>query len=116
MAEQFFDHDIIHSRFEQPRGKGMAQIMEVEFMHPYPFNRFEPPMLEGVRILPPPEKPATGLGRSHRNAARARLLIGMAFATRLLELRPGDGASHNPSPRCTNHKRAISSDTDGVRP
>ncbi len=35
MAEQFFDHDIIHSRFEQPRGKGMAQIMEVEFVHPY---------------------------------------------------------------------------------
>ncbi len=59
MAEKFFDHDIIHSSFEQPRGKGMTQIMEVEFMHPCPFNRVEPPMLEGVRVLPPPKEPTT---------------------------------------------------------
>lgn len=57
MAEKFFDDDIIHSGFEQPRRKGMTQVMEVKFMHPCPFNRFEPPMLEGVRVLPPPKEP-----------------------------------------------------------
>ena len=60
MAEKFFNHDVIHSGFELPGCKSMAEVMEVEFMHPCPFNRFEPPMLEGVRVLPPPEKPATG--------------------------------------------------------
>ena len=59
MAEKFFDHDIIHSGFEQPRCKGMPQVMEEEFMRPCPFNRFEPPMLEGVRVLPPPKEPTT---------------------------------------------------------
>jgi len=59
MPEKFFKHDVIHSGFEQPRGKGMAQVMEVEFMHPCPCNRFEPPMLEGIRVLPPPEEPTT---------------------------------------------------------
>ena len=28
-------------------------------MHPCPFNRFDPPMLEGVRVLPPPKEPTT---------------------------------------------------------
>lgn len=60
MTEKFFDHDVIHSGFEQPRGKSMAQVMEVQFVHPCPFDRVEPPMLEGVGILPAPEEPATG--------------------------------------------------------
>ena len=59
MTEKFFGHDVIHSGFEQPCGKGMAQVMEVKFMYPCPFNRFEPPMLEGIRVLPSPEKPTT---------------------------------------------------------
>jgi hypothetical protein len=59
VAEKFFDYDIIHSGFEQPRCKGMAKIMEVKVMHACPFNRFEPPMLEGIRILPPRKKPTT---------------------------------------------------------
>jgi len=56
MAEKFFDDDIIRSGFEQPCSKGMPQVMEVEFMHPCPFNRFEPPMLEGIRVLSPPKE------------------------------------------------------------
>src|SRR5438552_2239794 len=60
MAKKFFDDDIIPSGFEQPRGKSMAQVMKVESMHPGPFNRFEPPMLEGVRVLPLPKESTTG--------------------------------------------------------
>ena len=60
MAEKFFDHDIIHSSFEQPRCKRMTQVMEVEFVHPCPFSRVEPPMLEGVRVLPPPQNRPQG--------------------------------------------------------
>ncbi len=59
MTKKFFDDDIIHSRFEQPGCKSMAQVMEVEIMHSCSFNGFKPPMLEGVRVLPPPKEPAT---------------------------------------------------------
>ena len=59
-AEKFFDDDIIPSSFKQPRYKGMTQVMEVEFLHHCPFNRVEPPMLEGVRVLLPPKEPTTG--------------------------------------------------------
>lgn len=65
MAEKFFDHDAIHSGFEQPCCKGMTQVMEMQFMHPCPFNRVEPPMLEGVRVLPPPKEPPPGVKSSH---------------------------------------------------
>ena len=79
MAEKFLDDDIIHSCFEPPRSKGMTQVMEVEFMHPCPFNRIEPPMLEGVRVLPPPKEPTSGSRRITSQSRSAMRYEGTFF-------------------------------------